>query len=207
MSAEKDDISLLCRIAVCSNGKSSTHHIREDATDAISELYDRYVRLVFSLAYQILHDRALAEEITQDVFIQVWNKAGTFHPENGKVITWLTSVTRYRAIDVLRRQNARPEGHYISIDEGFTLDQGRDGGIETAVEITQKRQQVHQALSALPIDQRKALILAYFHGMTHEEISKALEEPLGTVKTRIRLAMQKLRQSLIEIKNEDSSDI
>ncbi len=199
MSAEEDDISLIFRIAACPKEKtSSPGSVREDAAAAISELYDRYVRLVFSLANQIVRDEAIAEEITQDVFLQVWNKAATFQPKNGRVISWLASVTRYRAIDVLRRQNARPEGHHVPIEDDLALGDDPDDWVELAVDTYLDRQKVHQALLGLPVDQRKALILAFFEGLTQEEISKTLDEPLGTIKTRIRLAMQKLRQSLAD---------
>jgi RNA polymerase sigma-70 factor (ECF subfamily) len=193
-----DDASLLASIAACQRIGGRTQETDAAATAAISELYDRYGRLVFSLAVQIVGDSAVAEEITQDVFVQVWNKADTFRSESGKVITWLSSVARYRAIDVLRRQNVRPEGHYISLEDGFAFQEDKDAHVEPAVELLIDQQRVRHALQQLPPDQRKALALAYFQGLTQQEISKVLNEPLGTIKTRIRLAMQKLRQTLAD---------
>ncbi len=168
------------------------------ALAAISDLYDRYGRLVFSLAVHIVGDAAVAEEVTQDVFVQVWNKAGTFRPESGKVITWLSSVARYRAIDVLRRQKVHPEGLPVNLEDGFSFEEDQDADVELEVEILIERQRVRRALQQLPADQCKALTLAYFQGLTQQEISDLLNEPLGTVKTRIRLAMQKLKQTLAD---------
>lgn len=198
MSAIKDDVTLITKIAACQQDGAPSRKMKKEATSAISELYDRYSRLVFSLASQIVGDKMIAEEVTQDVFLQVWNKASTFRPESGKVISWLSSVTRYRAIDILRRQNARPEGHDVALDDGFSLEEGYETAVEPAVDEELERQKVHRALMGLPSEQRKALALAFFLGMTQEEISMTLNEPLGTIKTRIRLAMQKLRQSLVD---------
>lgn len=165
---------------------------------ALNALYERYGRLVYSLALYILNDPAAAEEVTQDVFVQVWNKADTYQPEQGKVVTWLTSVARYRAIDVLRRTNVRPEGHLAELDDGAGFELRDDMHVEALVEQNQERSQVIAALGQLPPEQRRALAYAYFLGYSHQQIADLLGEPLGTVKTRIRLAMQKLRQLLKE---------
>lgn len=165
---------------------------------ALDALYERYGRLVYSLALYILNDPAAAEEVTQDVFVQVWNKAETYQPEQGKVATWLTSVARYRAIDVLRRTNVRPEGHRADLDDGTGFELRDEMHVEALVEQNQERSQVNAALAQLPPEQRRALAYAYFFGYSHQQIADLLGEPLGTVKTRIRLAMQKLRQMLKE---------
>ncbi len=166
---------------------------------ALGTLYDRYGRLVFSLAYQIIQDDAVAEEITQEVFLQIWNKAGTFHGELGKVSTWMTSVTRHRAIDFLRRKHIRPEGHRVewdSSEEGDTPEWVDPLNVVTHVEKNIQNRAIRQAIAQLPKDQQQALALAFFQGLSHQEIAETTGEPLGTVKTRIRLAMQKLRQML-----------
>ena len=180
MSQSPEDFILISRIV-------------RSQSDALSQLYDRYGRLVFSLAMHITDDEALAEEITQDVFLQVWDKAGSYHPEQGKVLTWLTSVARNRAIDIYRRRSSRPEGHRVMLDDHMwsSLEDGAE--VESSVEIHQTQLKVRHALSQLPDEQKKALGLAYFQGMTHQEIAEVLREPLGTIKTRIRLGMQKLR--------------
>jgi RNA polymerase sigma-70 factor, ECF subfamily len=164
---------------------------------ALSTLYDRYGRLAFSLALNILGDTSLAEEVTQDVFVQIWNKAASYQPEQGKVTTWLASVTRHRAIDILRRKNVRPEGHQVGWEDGIP-DLADKGAIEETVELVQRQGHIRQAVAHLPLEQQEALALAFFKGYTHQEIADATGEPLGTVKTRIRLAMQKLKQVLEE---------
>lgn len=163
---------------------------------ALGQLYDRYGRLVFSLAYQVIGDPASAEEITQEVFLQVWNKAFTYQAAQGKVTTWLISVARHRAIDALRRKGARPEGHQAELSGDDEIDLVDPVGVEDQVEVSQRSQAVRRAIAHLPHDQRLALSMAYFKGMTHQEVADAIGEPLGTVKTRIRLAMIKLRQLL-----------
>jgi RNA polymerase sigma-70 factor (ECF subfamily) len=166
--------------------------------DALGALYDRYHRLVFSLALNIVGDRPTAEEITLDVFARVWEKAGTFRAQQAKFSTWLTSITRYRAIDELRRRDARPEKQSVEWAEVAPSVMPRTNGPEIAVELSFERQRVRAAVSQLPYEQQQVLALAYFKGYTHSEIAEALDQPLGTVKTRIRLAMQHLRDTLRE---------
>jgi RNA polymerase sigma-70 factor (ECF subfamily) len=166
---------------------------------ALGVLYDRYGRLVFSLAYRILNDDGAAEEVTQEVFLQIWTKAGTFQSGLGKVSTWLTSVTRHRAIDDLRRKRIRPEGHRVEWDpsEGGDDPQWADPlNVPAQVELSIQNSAIRLAITQLPKDQQQALALAFFYGLSHQEIANTTGEPLGTVKTRIRLGMQKLRQML-----------
>lgn len=164
--------------------------------DALGALYDRYNRLVFGLALNAVGDYGTAEEITLDVFTHIWEKAGTYRAERAKVSTWLTSIARHRAIDVLRRRGARPEQHSVSWAEVSPTAMPRVNGPEGATELALQRQRVHAAIAELPEEQQQVLALAYFKGYTHRQIAEELDQPLGTVKTRIRLAMQKLRQML-----------
>ncbi|MCJ7659716.1 MAG: sigma-70 family RNA polymerase sigma factor [Anaerolineales bacterium] len=166
--------------------------------DALSELYDRYNRLVYSMAINAVGETSLAEEITQDVFVRIWSNAKTYNVQKGKVITWIASIARYRAIDAIRRQNVRPEGHSVEWDFEHSPDIPNHMNVEEQVEITQRQQRVRHAMAKLPEEQLQALAYAYFQGYSHREIAEILSEPLGTVKTRIRLAMQKLRQYLDE---------
>jgi RNA polymerase sigma-70 factor, ECF subfamily len=167
-------------------------------TEALAALYDRYGRLVFSLALQSVGDRATAEEITQDVFLRVWQRAGQYRPDRGKVTTWLTGIARHRAIDQLRRDGARPPQPRAEWGEPSVEDRADDtaGNPEQSVALTLEREQVRRALGTLPDEQKQVLALAYFQGLSQSQIAAALDLPLGTVKTRIRLAMQKLRQVL-----------
>jgi RNA polymerase sigma-70 factor, ECF subfamily len=161
--------------------------------DALSELYDRYGSLVYSVAMNALADQALAEEITQDVFVRVWERAGTYRNEQGSVATWLASIARNRAIDIFRHNRSRHMNLNTSWEAAENLDSPASQNVEAEVDLAQRIQHVRWAVAQLPEEQRSALSLAYFQGLTHPEIAQRLGEPLGTVKTRIRLGMEKLR--------------
>jgi RNA polymerase sigma-70 factor (ECF subfamily) len=166
--------------------------------EALSELYDRYSRLVFSLALNSVGNPATAEEITQDVFLRVWQRARQYNAGRAKVSTWLTSITRHRAIDQLRRRSSRPEQHSVTWAE---LAPGAEPAVndpEHAASLTMERERVRAAIAQLPEEQKQVLALAYFQGLTQSQIAETLDLPLGTVKTRIRLGMQKLRDLLQE---------
>jgi RNA polymerase sigma-70 factor (ECF subfamily) len=165
-------------------------------TDALSELYDRYNRLVFSVAVSILGDRAVAEDATLDVFVRVWRGAGTYRPELGKVRTWLVAITRHHTIDILRWQNSRPDASSLHLNDMFVPNGSTIRDPEESAEISLQRELIRTAVAQLPEDQKQAITLAFFRGHTHQQIAEILGQPLGTIKTRIRLAMQKLRQML-----------
>ncbi len=172
--------------------------IARSQTEALGELYDRYNRLVFGMARNAVSDQALAEEITQDVFMRVWNKASTYQAEQGKVVNWIAGITRNRSIDVFRHQKSLLDGNSLSLEDLPFFDPPDSLNVEREIESKFKKQRVQQALFQLPEEQREVLALAYFRGYTHEEAAEALGQPLGTVKTRIRLGMQKLRNLLEE---------
>lgn len=177
-------------------------YIVDGQADALSALYDRYSRLVYSLARHITGDDAHAEEITLDVFTRVWEKAGTYRAGRAKVNTWITSLARHRAIDVLRREQARPEGNSVGLDRVDYDLRSRQPNPENAAAGAIEQQWVREAIAELPEAQRQALSLAYYGGYTHQQIADKLSLPLGTVKTRIRLAMQKLRHALDDVVRE-----
>lgn len=166
--------------------------------DALASLYDRYGRLVYSVAFRIVGQRQLAEEITLDAFQSVWRAAATFREERGRFATWLMSVTRHRAIDELRRLGARPEGSSVELDHSVSDQLARADSVEELVWLGQRRAAVRAALADLPLAQREALELAYFGGLTQQEIAHRLKTPLGTIKTRMRIGMQKLKRALEE---------
>ena len=167
--------------------------IAHRSTEMLGELYDRYNRLVFSIALYALGDQETAEEVTQDVFTRVWQQAATYKAEQAKVKTWLVSIARNRTIDELRRRQVRPVSLFL--DEMLHIS---EGNLEDMVDGRVEGRRVRAALLELPEEQRKVLVLAYFGGYSQSEISELLDLPLGTVKTRIRSAMQKLRQNLME---------
>jgi len=183
------------------NDETLLRLIARSQENALSELYERYSRLVFSVALNALADSSLAEEITQDVFVRIWEKAGSYHVEQGRVATWLTSITRNRCIDIFRHSRSRQENLQVSWEQAESQDPPSPQNVEWEVDLAQRQRQVRSAVAQLPADQKHALALAYFQGLTHSEIAQALGEPLGTVKTRIRLGMQKLRL-LLQGENE-----
>ena len=165
---------------------------------AFSVFYDRYVNLVFSIALTIVGNHTTAEEIVQDVFLKIWKKNHTYQPERSKLNTWLSAITRNRSIDELRKKKTRVEERQIPWAD---IDQQQDqdeAGPEERVQLKIEQRVVRRALSQLPEDQRQAIWLAYFYGLTQSQIAQQLDLPLGTVKTRIRLGMQKLRALLID---------
>ena len=171
-------------------------------SEALGALYDRYGRLIFTVAYNVVGDSETAEEITQDVFVRVWEGAAGYRMELAKVSSWLISITRHRSIDELRRRGSRPEKESIAWpdDPGAEMMESLPvlEGPEDAVESALQNRSVRQAIHSLPADQRKVLGMAFFRGLSHSQIADVLGEPLGTVKSRIRMAMQKLRDAMIE---------
>ena len=167
--------------------------------DALSQLYDRYKSLVFSLALNVVSSHETAEDITIDVFTRVWEKADTYRPEKSTVKRWISSIARYRSIDVLRRRNIRLNSHNPQWSDFSpdTLSAGENP--EEVMELALVRRKVTEALSRLPEEQKKPLALAYFMGYSHQQIAEALNKPLGTIKTRIRLAIHKLQQELNDL--------
>lgn len=160
--------------------------------DALAELYDRHGRLVYSLALRILRDSGEAEDIVQDVYSQVWRQAARFDVTRGNVVSWLVTITRTRAIDVLRRRQSRPE-----LVQGPALE-AVDGsmGQDVRFEWQHRAREIKRAMRTLPALQRMAIELAYFEGLTQSEIAEQLEIPLGTVKTRVRQGLMKIRDCL-----------
>jgi RNA polymerase sigma-70 factor (ECF subfamily) len=168
---------------------------------ALGALYDRYSRLAFSLAMRIVGDRALAEEITADSFVNVWRASGSYSAERGRFVPWLMSVVRHRAIDELRRLNVRPEGNAVELNEALQMTAHPDG-LEDVVDAHRRREVVRSVLAKLPAPQREALELAYFGGLTQQEIAEKTGTPLGTIKTRMRLGLLKMREELQRFDDE-----
>ena len=160
---------------------------------AVAALYDRYGRLAFSLAYRILGDQGAAEDVVQDAFLSVWRRAASFQPGRGSVRTWLLSIVHHRAIDRLRGTagRARRDTALEEVDRVAALD---DPWRE--VELTLQRDVLKKGLATLPEEQRRTIELAYFGGYTQTEIAGAMGVPIGTVKGRMRIGLQKLRALL-----------
>lgn len=164
---------------------------------ALEQLYDRYHILVYSVALRVVRDQMLAEDVVQEVFVRLWRRPQAYDPARGRFLSWLMSVTRNRAIDEVRRvtRRLRIEDRREDAAEQVRSTDRLDAP-ELAAAIGDERREVRAALASLPQEQRRVLELAYFDGLTQSEIATLTETPLGTVKTRTRLAMNRLRQRL-----------
>ncbi|HEV2764528.1 MAG TPA: sigma-70 family RNA polymerase sigma factor [Pyrinomonadaceae bacterium] len=165
---------------------------------AFAQLYDSYASILFGLLLRILNSRAEAEDVLQEVFLQVWQRAAQFDETRGRPFTWLVTLARSRAIDRLRATGSRERAVDAAAGEAMSDSQA---GVVDAVEETFRSEQaatVRRALAAIPEEQRRALLLAYVEGLSQTEIAARLKQPLGTVKTRMRSGLSKLRELLRE---------
>lgn len=164
---------------------------------ALETLYERHARIVFSFALRIVGDPASAEEIVQEAFFRSWQQATRFTEGRGTYVTWLLSITHNLAIDEIRKRQRRPQ-RADSADPVLLLTNLNDPGLSVEDRAMQGswRDEIETALKAIPDAQREAIELAYFSGLTQREIADQLGEPLGTIKTRMRLGMRKLRETL-----------
>ena len=159
-------------------------------------LYDRFSRVLFSIAHRVLNNQEAAEDVLQDVFVQIWEKAALYDPSRGKPMTWAITLTRNKAIDRLRSTQRRSRLQDDLLHESQTAEQFDDKSSFDAVSSVETGELVRAAIAKLSKDQREAIELAFFSSLTQTEISERLNEPLGTVKARIRRGMLKLRELL-----------
>ncbi len=180
-----DDTDLLARI------------VQNDA-DALDLLYERHSRVVYSLALRMLRSAELAEDVVQETFWRVWRRSATFEGRRGSVASWIFGIAHNLSVDELRRQRARPSLVRDTPDDpvlGAIVDAGADVG-DLALQ-NELRRQIVAALAQIPADQRQAIELAYFGGLSQSEIAERLQSPIGTVKTRIRNGLRRLRDVLL----------
>lgn len=161
--------------------------IRKRDTAAFESLYNAYHRLVFGIALRMLADTTMAEDLTQTVFLKLWSSPDSFR--DGNFGAWISRVTRNRALDVLRSRASKVEGE-------IPVDIAAEGSIDDVIFAKLDSQRVRAALAALPTEQREPIELGFFGGVTHEEIAARTGIPLGTVKTRIRSGLRRLRGEL-----------
>ena len=183
--AAEDDLALIIAI---SGGNSH----------ALEALYDRYGGIIYRMALRIVNNQELAEDIVQEVFWRVWRRSSSFERERGRVAQWLFGVAHNLCIDELRRMQARPQAVYEGVEHPI-IQQLADERIDVAASawISERHEVLTSALDQLPPSQRQAIELAYFGGLSHQEIASHLNRPLGTIKTRVRLGLLKLKAALL----------
>jgi RNA polymerase sigma-70 factor (ECF subfamily) len=162
--------------------------VRRGDEQSMAALYDRYSKIVYSVALRVLRDPASAEDVLQDVFLGLWRRSETFVSTRGSLGGWLAVVARNRAIDTLRRKRPSEQVEEVYLASPFNL--------ADEAERNTLMQRARAVIMHLPLEQRKTLEMAYFDGLTHTEIAEITGDPLGTVKTRIRSALMTLRKEL-----------
>jgi RNA polymerase sigma-70 factor (ECF subfamily) len=167
--------------------------ISEGDSQALEVLYDRYSAIVYRLALRVLKNRELAEEVVQEVFWRVWRRSRSFERERGRVAQWMFGIAQNLCIDEIRRMRVRPSPVYEDVEHPLIrqlVDERVD--VPYAAWMSERRRFIDDALSHLPNAQRQVIELAYFGGLSHQEIATRLDRPLGTIKTRVRLGLHKL---------------
>lgn len=189
------------RQAVPATDEQLLKQLRSGQIEALEQLYDRYSTLVYSVSLRVLHDQGLAEDMTQEVFLRLWRRPRLYDPSRGRFVSWLMSVARNRAIDEQRRRSRRlreEDADAEAIDSVQSSDRFDDPA--AVATLGDERAAVRAAVEQLPPAQRQVIELAYFAGLTQAEIAAETETPLGTVKTRVRLAMRKLRDAMEQMR-------
>jgi RNA polymerase sigma-70 factor (ECF subfamily) len=168
--------------------------VQRGQVSAFEVIYERHSQAAFSLAYRMAGSRGVAEDVVQEAFLNIWRSGGRYDRARGSVRTWLLGIVHHRAIDALRRSFVHERRR--ASDEGLeeTLETGERTDVEAARH--EEAATVRQALTSLPPDQSQVIELAYFGGFTHTEIAKMLDAPIGTVKGRMRLGLEKMRHAL-----------
>jgi RNA polymerase sigma-70 factor (ECF subfamily) len=169
------------------------NRIKDHDSQALEALYDRYEKLLYSFAYKQTQNTTLAEEVVQDVFLKLWEEKAVYDESKGRFSSWLLTITRYTAIDRLRKE--KPVTSY-SLEERDSL-KSNDPTTEEAYLWKQEREQLLQKMTALSRDQQEVIDLFYFKGLTHAKIAEVCNLPLGTVKGRIRIALKHLKEGLL----------
>lgn len=189
--SETDDATLLQAVA------------RRDEA-AFGELYDRLSRPVFSMVVRVLRSRAESEEVLQEAFWQIWERAPAYRPELGSAFCWIVTIARRKAIDRLRANQRHlhriEEARELRNDDDFNAPAGLD-----LVATDERGAAVRSALGRLSLEERRAIALAFFDGLTHDEIARALRAPIGTVKARIRRGLLKLKPALARMHRAETA--
>ena len=201
--------SILATIGKATHGNTEDEirlmkRIQQREADALEELYDLYNRLLFGLVLSIVKKREEAEDVLQEVFVKIWNKADSFDAESGNPYGWIVTIARNQAIDRIRSKGYKTqEKQSVSIHEPlFSLEGDQYDPMETTI-FSDRAELVHKALEQIPDKQCEVIKIAYYKGLTQSEISEYLDIPLGTVKSRTRQGMKKLKNILAEFISTD----
>jgi RNA polymerase sigma factor (sigma-70 family) len=160
---------------------------------AVAALYDRFGGLAYGLAFRVTNDATLAEDVVQDAFVAVWKQCGRFDADRGQARSWLMTIVHHKAVDAVRRRAGRPER---ALPEGSEEPIAATGIPADLAEIALDAAAVREAVRQVPEEQRKTIMMAYFEGLTHVEIAEKMRVPLGTVKSRLRIGLEKMREYL-----------
>jgi RNA polymerase sigma-70 factor, ECF subfamily len=182
--------------AIAQDDRELAERLKRRDQRAVGELYDRYGRLAYSLIYRIVKDTGIAEDLTQETFLRVWNRAAAFDTEKGSLGAWIMTVARNRAIDYVRSVQGRMRDNVYELDASdnpvlFTT-------IEGSIINSERARRLKQAFEALNANQRMVIEMAYYEGLSQTEMADRIKQPLGTVKTWCRTALLKLREELGE---------
>ncbi|MBI1805272.1 MAG: sigma-70 family RNA polymerase sigma factor [Ignavibacteriae bacterium] len=178
--------------------RARLQRIAQGDESALSEMYDQYGQFLYSFVVRILHSVEEAEDVVQDVFLQVWKKAATYEQGKGTVYTWLVTMTRNRAIDRLRSKDFRAHYQQVDVNTVALAAESRVSNPHARSVFSDVQRVVSGTLSRLSLDQQQVLALAYYEGFSQSEIAKKLNIPLGTVKSRMRKALYSMRSMLQE---------
>lgn len=188
----------------CASDETLMEAITDHQPQALNEFYSRHGSRLKSVIGNVVHEGGDADDVLQDILLQIWREAGHYSPKAGKLLGWVVTLARRRAIDRLRRKQAycrAKERYQTHLDEQPQATP-RFRGSDEEIERTDLRRYLHKRLKDLPHYQRQAIELAFFTGMSHREIAAVTRAPLGTVKTRLELGLQKLTQSLRPIRHK-----
>jgi RNA polymerase sigma-70 factor (ECF subfamily) len=182
-----DDVQLIQRVA-------------EGSETALGIMYDRFGQAVYSLCLRIVHDAPTAEELTQEVFVRLWRSAARFEPDKGRASTWLLRIAHNLSLNEVRRRQSRPvtaPDVEWETESALLADTSLEADPAAVAWLRERADEVRRALAQLPAPQRQAIEMAFFGGLSQAEVAAALGDPLGTVKSRIRVGMQRLRELLV----------
>jgi RNA polymerase sigma-70 factor (ECF subfamily) len=186
-------LPLILAVYASSDERALIRRLQRHDPQALAELYDRHGRAAYSLVLRVVRDKAIAEDLVQETFLRVWNRAHSIDPEKGAIGPWLLAVARHRAIDYLRSSAGR-ERNAIELDETDHASLCRE--MEADILISDQARRVKAAMDKLAPNYREVMELAYFEGLSQSEMSVRMGQPLGTIKTWVRTALQSLRDEL-----------